>query len=86
MTCASRDFYGQQVSQCIDKTDLKQSKWKKSDLRNASDRTNSVVTHDLNDYDPGHWKFFFKKKKDFSVFKSIESLGFLSQMSKQVDS
>ena len=56
-------FPWQEVSGSIAKTDLKQSKWKKSNLSNASYRTNPAVAHNPTNHDSGNlnvWnKWFF---------------------------
>ena len=56
-------FPRQEVSESIANTDMKQIKWKKSDLSNARDRANSAVTTNTTDHDPDHpnvWnKWFF---------------------------
>ena len=47
---------------------------------NASDRTNPAVTNNPTDHNPGHPK---DETNGFSVYKSIKSHGFLTQISKQ---
>ena len=51
-------------------------------MSNASDITNPTLPHDATDHDPAHLKVWNK----CLVFNSIESHGFLTQMSKQTGS
>ena len=47
---------GREGLKSLAKTDLSQDKWKESDLSNASDRANPVISQDPMDHDPGHLK------------------------------